>query len=182
MNPKLIFQKKVDAHSKGIGGFSLHMRKQIVATASDDCTWKIWNLDNGENIMTGEGHKDWICGIDFHPMGSHLVTSGADKSVKIWDFINSTIAHTFSDVHTVLSGAGDGAIKLYDLNALKVRQQYRSHTDSVNGLNFQPFTNFFVSGSADKTLSIWDMRTGLTVQTFYGHLNAINDAIFSIGG
>ena len=177
INPKLIFQKKVDAHSKGIGGFALHLRKQIVATASDDCTWKIWNLENGENIMTGEGHKDWICGIDFHPQGSHLVTSGGDKSVKIWDFINSSIAHTFNDVHTspvwkvkfhdtgdfVLSAGGDGAIKLYDLNALKVRQQYRSHTDSVNGLNFQPFTNFFVSASADKTISIWDMRTGLTV-------------------
>lgn len=112
------------------------MKKQIVATASDDCTWKIWNLENGENIMTGEGHKDWICGIDFHPLGSHLVTSGGDKAVKIWDFINSTIAHTFNDVHTgpvwkckfhdsgdfVLSSGGDGAIKLYDLNALKVRQ------------------------------------------------------------
>jgi len=73
-------------------------------------------------------------------------------------------------------------MKLFDLNAAKVRQQYRSHTDSVNGLNFQPYTNFFVSGSADKTLSIWDMRTGLTVQTFYGHLNAINDTVFSIGG
>ena len=26
------------------------------------------------------------------------------------------------------------------------------------------------------------MRTGLTVQTFYGHLNTINDAVFSTGG
>ena len=26
------------------------------------------------------------------------------------------------------------------------------------------------------------MRTGLTVQTFYGHLNSINDCQFSIGG
>ena len=52
----------------------------------------------------------------------------------------------------------------------------------MNGLNFQPFTNFFVSGSADKSTSIWDMRTGLTVQTFYGHLNTINDCVFSIGG
>jgi len=26
------------------------------------------------------------------------------------------------------------------------------------------------------------MRTGLTVQTFYGHLNTINDTQFSIGG
>ena len=26
------------------------------------------------------------------------------------------------------------------------------------------------------------MRTGLTVQTFYGHLNTINEAVFTIGG
>lgn len=100
INSRPAFIKKIDAHSKGIGGFSLHMRKQIIATASDDCTWKIWNMENGENIMTGEGHKDWICGIDFHPLGSHLATAGGDKSVKIWDFVNSTIAHTFADVHT----------------------------------------------------------------------------------
>ena len=30
--------KKIDAHSKGIGGMCLHAKKQIVATASDDCT------------------------------------------------------------------------------------------------------------------------------------------------
>uniref|UniRef100_A0A7S3IIS9 Uncharacterized protein n=1 Tax=Strombidium inclinatum TaxID=197538 RepID=A0A7S3IIS9_9SPIT len=174
----------------------LHAKKQIVATASDDCTWKIWNLDNYENIMTGEGHKDWISAIDFHPAGSHLITGGGDKAIKVWDFINSSIAHTFQDIHTgpiwklkfhdtgdfILSASGDGAVKLFDLNSMKMRQQFRSHTDSVNGLNFQPFTNFFVTGSADRSTSIWDMRTGLTVQTFYGHLNTINDANFSIGG
>jgi len=146
--------------------------------------------------MTGEGHKDWISAVDFHPAGSHLVTGGADKCIKVWDFINSSIAHTFTDCFAgaiwktkfhdtgdfVLASADDGAIKLFDLNSLKLRQQFRAHTDSVNGLNFQPFTNFFVSGSADKTISIWDMRTGLTVQTFYGHLNTVNDTQFSIGG
>jgi len=74
---------------------ALHAKKQIVATAGDDCTWKIWNLENEENIMTGEGHKDWIAAIDFHPAGSHLATGGGDKSVKVWDFVNSSIAHTF---------------------------------------------------------------------------------------
>ncbi len=176
-NPRMSAVKKLDAHKKGIGGLGLHLRKNIVASASDDCSWKVWNLDNGENIMTGEGHREWIAAADFHPLGSHLVTAGGDKAVKIWDFVSAGIAHTFADVHTgpiwkakfhdcgdfVLTAGGDGAIKLFDLNALKMRQQYRSHTDSVNALNFQPFTNFFVSGSADRTLSIWDMRTGLTV-------------------
>jgi WD40 repeat protein len=139
---------KVDAHSRGIGGMALHMRKHIVATASDDCTWKIFNLDTAENIMTGEGHREWISGVDFHPAGSHLVTCGADSALKLWDFINSGIAHTFQNISHgplwkakfhdtgdfVLTGANDGAIKLFDLQAVKLRQQYRSHTDSVNGL------------------------------------------------
>ena len=73
-------------------------------------------------------------------------------------------------------------MKLFDVNAEKSRQAYRGHTDSVNSINFQPFTNFFVSASADKTISVWDMKTGLTIQTFYGHLNFVNDANFSISG
>ncbi len=187
---------RIEAHARGIGGMALHMRKQIVASASDDCLWKIWNMETGENIMTGEGHRDWLSGVDFHPAGSHLVTSGSDRNIKVWDFMSSSIAHTFVNVAAspifrvkfhdtgdfVLSGDGAGAIKLFDLHAVKCRQQYRSHTDAVNGLAFQPFTNFFVSGSADRSLSIWDMRSGLTVQTFYGHLNCINDCQFSIGG
>lgn len=196
INVRMSNSSRLEAHTKGIGGMALHMRKQIIASAGDDCLWKIWNMETNENIMTGEGHRDWISGVDFHPAGSHLVTCGADRSVKVWDFMASSIAHTFQNVATapiwrskfhdtgdfVLTADGAGAVKLFDLHAVKMRQQYRSHTDSVNGLAFQPFTNFFVTGSADKTLSIWDMRTGLTVQTFYGHLNAINDCQFSIGG
>lgn len=153
-------------------------------------------METSENIMTGEGHRDWISAIDFHPAGSHLLTSGSDRCIKLWDFMSSSISHTFANVHTgpiwkckfhdtgdfALSASEDGSMKLFDLHSLKVRQQYRQHTDSVNGLNFQPFTNFFVSGSADRTVSIWDMRTGLAVQTFYGHLNTVNDCAFSIGG
>ena len=194
-NSKAASQKIIRAHDTGIGGMCLHFKKQIIASVSDDCIWKIWNMEDGENLLSGEGHKDWLAGVDFHPAGSHLVTSGGDKTVKIWDFINSCCSVVFTE-HTqpvwsvkfhdtgdfVLSGSMDGSMKLFDVNAEKSRQAYRGHTDSVNSVNFQPFTNFFVSSSADKTLSVWDMRTGLTIQTFYGHLNSVNDAIFSISG
>lgn len=88
-NSKPSSQKIIKAHDKAIGGMCLHFKKQILATVSDDCMWKIWNMEDGENILSGEGHKDWLSGVDFHPAGSHLVTSGGDNTVKIWDFINS---------------------------------------------------------------------------------------------
>ena len=53
---------------------ALHPEKQILATASDDRTWKLWSLPNCELIMTGHGHTDWIAGCDFHPSYVHLST------------------------------------------------------------------------------------------------------------
>jgi len=45
-NDRASCAKKVDAHPRGIGGMALHAKKNIVATASDDCVCKVWNLDN----------------------------------------------------------------------------------------------------------------------------------------
>lgn len=61
-----------------ISRLAMHPKKSIVATASDDFCWKIWvilsffyknlkALPNGDPIMSGEGHKDWVAGLDFHP-------------------------------------------------------------------------------------------------------------------
>jgi WD40 repeat protein len=45
----------------------IHPKKPVVVTASDDSTWRMWGLPAGDLIMTGEGHKDWVSGLDFHP-------------------------------------------------------------------------------------------------------------------
>ena len=61
-----------------------------------------------------------------------------------------------------------------DIAAQKVRHIFRGHVDSVTSVKFLPFSNLFVSASADKTISLWDIRTGLCVETLYGHVNCIN--------
>jgi WD40 repeat protein len=76
----------------------------------------------------------------------------------------------------------DHTVRLYDLNNFKARMSYRAHVDSVNSINWIYYSNNFVTGSADKTCSMWDMRTNICTSTFYGHNNAVNAAIVENSG
>ena len=80
----------------------------------------------------------------------------------------------------MLSSSMDHTVKLWDMNMKKSRFTFRGHVDSVNSIQFQPFSQVFVSGSGDKTVSLWDIRTNLCVQTFYGHNNAVNSCKFNV--
>jgi len=174
-------------HVNAVSAAAFHPHKPILATVSDDATWKLWSVPNCDLVMSGEGHRDWISGVDFHPAGSHLATASGDRTVKIWDFAGAACAHTFSD-HTqavwdcafhhtgdfLASCSMDHTTRLWDLSSLRCRQTLRGHVDSVNACAWQPFSNNICTASGDKTVSIWDARSALCVQTFYGHTNACN--------
>jgi hypothetical protein len=95
----LQLRKTYRGHVNSVSGVAFHPRKPILATVSDDQTWKLWSVPDCELIMSGEGHRDWVSGVDFHPSGTHLVTSSGDKTVKIWDFAAASCSQTFTD-HT----------------------------------------------------------------------------------
>jgi WD40 repeat protein len=52
-----ILNKTFKGHMMSVSSLDMHPKKSIVATASDDFTWKIWTVPNGDLIMSGEGHK-----------------------------------------------------------------------------------------------------------------------------
>ena len=76
----------------GVTSLAYNPRKDIAATGSDDTTWKLWSVPNGDLIMSGEGHIDWVGGVEFHPKGNLLATASGDGSVKIWDFVHACCA------------------------------------------------------------------------------------------
>eukprot|EP00794_Sanderia_malayensis_P003251 gene3251-3732_t len=185
----------INAHELAVSGLSMHPRKQVLATTSDDKTWKLWSVPGGELIMTGEGHDDWVSDCDFHPSGSKLATASGDSTVKIWDFAKAQCVQTFTDHTHAVWGCNwhscgdflatcsmDGTCKVWDLNSLRCRNTLRGHTDSVNSIMFLPFSNTLCTCSADKTISLWDARTALCSQTLYGHVHSLNHVIFNDKG
>lgn len=186
-------RKTFPGHQMAVSGMALHPRKDILATTSDDTTWKMWAIPSGELIMSGDGHKDWVSSVDFHPGGTHLATCSGDGTVKLWDFVKSSCSATFAD-HSqavwdlafhdsgdfLVSCSMDQSAKLWDVNSERCRQTFRGHVDSINSVCFQPYSNNICTGSGDKTISFWDLRSGLCIQTFYGHHNAVNHVTFNL--
>lgn len=188
--------KTFQAHNAAISAIAVHPSRPVVATASDDCSWKMWGLPGGELLMSAEGHADWLSSIAFAPSGAQLATGSADCSVKIWDFATSRCMVSLSEHSQAVWGVAyhdvtdnfavscsmDHTAKVWDLVAAKCKHTLRGHVDSVNSVCFQPYSNNVCTGSGDKTVSLWDCRSGLCIQTFYGHKNSINSVSFRVTG
>lgn len=65
----------------------------ILATVSEDCHAKIWNIPEGgltermeESVCTLKGHQKKVGTVNFHPSAANvLATSSPDQTVRIWD-------------------------------------------------------------------------------------------------
>jgi len=182
-------------HMGPISRVAFHPKISVIATVSDDHTWKMWSMPEGQLVLSGEGHKDWVSGIAFHPRGSLVATTSGDCTCKIWDVEKEKCKHTLTD-HTqalwscafhdlgdfLVTSSMDQTCKAFDMQSMKCRQTLRGHVDAVNYATFQPCSNNILTASGDKTVSLWDLRSGLCVQTFYGHSNCCNQAQFNLRG
>ncbi|XP_031970612.1 sperm-associated antigen 16 protein isoform X1 [Corvus moneduloides] len=185
----------VKVHDFAVSCLALHPRKSIVLTGGDDRLWKTWGFPDGNILMTGEGHTDWLSGCCFRPSGTQLVTSSGDTTVRIWDLsrrgciltlrghsraVQACFWHSCGDF--VASASMDGTSKIWDVNSERCRYTLRGHKESVNSIEFLPFSSTALTSSADKTLSLWDVRMGLRVYTFQGHVHSCNHATFNKKG
>ncbi|XP_036410913.1 sperm-associated antigen 16 protein [Megalops cyprinoides] len=183
------------AHALPISCLALHPQKLVVASAGEDRLWKVWGVPEGEALMTGEGHSDWLSGCSFHPDGGRLATTSGDATVRLWDFsrgrcvltleghARATWACSFHSCgHFLASCSLDTTCKVWDLNSQRCRGTLRGHAQSVNAVYFVPFSSTLLTCSADRTLALWDARTGLRGHTFRGHLHSCNHACANAAG
>ncbi|KAG6551473.1 hypothetical protein Mapa_006896 [Marchantia paleacea] len=103
----------------------------------------MWGLPAGDLIMTGDGHKDWVSGLSFHPSGMQLASSSGDCTVKIWSFEKARCTHTFSD-----------------------------HTQAVWAVSYHESGEVLGSSSLDNTARIWDLSSHRRVGNLVASVDA----------
>jgi WD40 repeat protein/serine/threonine protein kinase len=124
-----------------------------VATASWDCTARIWDVETAKEIAILEGHDDRISWVAFDPGGVRVATASLDWTARIWD----------------IEGRSEPLV-------------LEGHADKVAGVCFSPRGDRLLTASWDRSARIWDARTGETIIVLGDHRDRVNGASWSPDG
>ncbi|XP_052781906.1 WD repeat-containing protein 82-like [Mya arenaria] len=119
-------------------------------------------------------NTDKITSIDFSSNGETLISSSDDDSIVIYDCQGGTPKRTLNSkkygvdlirythaVNTALHSSTkiDDTIRYLSLHDNKYIRYFPGHTKKVVCLNMSPINDTFLSGSLDKTIRLWDLRS-----------------------
>jgi len=182
-------------HTDGINSVCFSPDGRYVLSGSDDKTIKLWDIQNGNEIITFKGHTSQVRSVCFSPDGKNVLSGSWDGTLKLWDIQNvkeiksieagwiNSVCYT-PDGRYVLTGSSDltnngRAITLWDIKNGKEIKSFNSHTKEVISVSISPNGRYILSGSSDKTLILWDIQNGKELKSFIGHTSGITSVCFS---
>lgn len=192
--PNAVFlQRTLQGHWATVYYLTFSPDGQILASASQDNTIKLWNLATGQELRTlKEPHLDIDRPIAFSPDGQKLAVSSSDNPtsehivIKLWD-VNTGQELSIPDmpIFYALAFSPDGqtiassipgnpiGIGLWNLKTGKELLPLKAPFDTFcHSLAFSPDGKIIAYGSANSTakpdqiaIKLWDVNTGKELRT-----------------
>lgn len=133
-----------------------------------------YHIPSGRALSSEIAHTDQINVLATSPDGS-LIASGAYREVKLWKRINETQKFQIAAAGTTLAaspdgkwiatGKEDGSVKLFSFPDGKPGQTIAAAKGAVRALRFSADSTKLVCGSADKSLTLWNVADGKQIAT-----------------
>jgi WD40 repeat protein len=195
-------------HSSGVNQIVFSANGQLAATASADTTVRVWETASGRELRTLQGHTRFVNSVDFSPNGQFLLTGSDDHTARVWSMtsgqtlltlkghlaaINSAVfspdgSSPSGDIR-LATASDDSVARVWNVTAALTSgagasevAALQGHTGGINDIAYSPNGRQLVTGSADKTVRVWDATSGRSVRVLQGHKDAVTSVAFSRDG
>jgi WD40 repeat protein len=152
----LAFVKKIKLADKSIRSMAINSSLGEVALGLSDNTIRILDMDSHKQKYNFVAHKLSVFDVQYNPLNNHLISVGRDAQIKSWNTID----------HYVLE------------------QSVPAHMFTINSLSISPDNKYFVTGSMDKTIKVWELETFKLLKVIdksrhAGHGTSVNKVLWT---
>ncbi|KAF3670729.1 hypothetical protein FXO37_08395 [Capsicum annuum] len=149
--------------------------KRVIVVGDELGYFGLWNLDlEHHGVYLYRPHLSKLSAITIEPLSmSKIFTSSYDQRIMLLDvekeafdeiyqdiYAVYSLCHRWEDVNCVYFGDEVGELKIFDVRASTPSSSWRLHGEAINTIHCKPNDlNIIATSSADKTVSLWDLRS-----------------------
>jgi len=179
---------------------------KLIAAATARGYIKLWDVSSGTQVMTLQGHVNWVRSIVFTPDSKQLISAGDDRTICIWNLEDGTlqrkirghlgrirslgISHDgkyiasagLANATQLSEGISDDyevVIKQWDLENGECTQVIRGHSGWILSVDYNSDSSQLAVGCYDSTVNVWDAATGDCLHNNTYHNRRVNTVSFS---
>ena len=167
-----------------------------LAVAAQDGVVAIWDLKSlGAPAQVLDGHDGPVQGVAFARSSGHLVTGGADKTLRLWTLSGPTLTRVYKghaeaidalamspDGRRMASASSDGQIRISSTQSSRTYYTMRVTVGRIAALTFSPDGDLIASVGEDGVIRLWDVRRGRILRSLQSHTGALRAVAFSPDG
>ncbi|KAG0198231.1 hypothetical protein BGX33_012490, partial [Mortierella sp. NVP41] len=154
-----------------------------IASAGDDKTIRLWST-KGVSRLSSNSHRQSVSYVTYSSDGALVASASQDGTVRIWDAQRGQWMRTFQVQCPIISPSShsahasvalshcSGTYSAYVKSGRMIQVSKTAtgvavitltgHTDDILCLSFSPDRQLLASGSLDRTVRLWNYRSGAT--------------------
>ncbi|KAF1810677.1 F-box/WD repeat-containing protein pof1 [Eremomyces bilateralis CBS 781.70] len=177
---------------------------KIVVVGTKSGELELFDIATATLIERFQGHENAVWTLQVHPDGRSLVTGGADKTAKFWNFeivqeeipgtrrttprlklvhkrtlkVNDDVLSVrfTPDARLLAVATLDNTVKVFFVDSLKLFLTLYGHKLPVLNMSISSDSKIIATCSADKNVRLWGLDFGDCHKAFFAH----NDSILNV--